>query len=469
MFDVSLLRHSCSDQRAGDFAVVATAVADHSNPIVKSLSAQAVRWLIRGLVVMIAAVALHGCRRSEPGASVPSARAATSTAVEEATTLLVSSPIGAPIEGRPWITHVCASDLDRDGRIDLLVCDAKANTITWLRQTGPGVFAESVLASDIPAPVHTEPVDMEGDGDLDLLIASMGQVFPNNDKIGAVVILENDGSQGFTRHVVVDRIARVTDVRAADFDGDGKLDLAVGQFGYDEGEVRWMRNLGDWRFESHILLSLAGTVNVCPADLTGDGKVDFVALVSQQWEEVYLFENDGRGNFSSRVIFGSTNEDFGSSGLVLCDLNRDGREDLLYTNGDGFDYAQPGSRPWHGVQWLENRGGGFFRPHRIGGFEGAYSPVGVDFDDDGDMDVVAVSGFNEWNDPKAASLMLFKNDGRMNFTRHVLARKPTHLLTCVAADFDGTGKPVFVTGGFHAYPPWDRMSRLMIWRRNPAP
>jgi hypothetical protein len=258
-------------------------------------------------------------------------------------------------------------------------------------------------------------------------------------------------------------------VRAADFDGDGKLDLAVGQFGYDEGEVRWMRNLGDWRFESHILLSLAGTVNVCPADLTGDGKVDFVALVSQQWEEVYLFENDGRGNFSSRVIFGSTNEDFGSSGLVLCDLNRDGREDLLYTNGDGFDYAQPGSRPWHGVQWLENRGGGFFRPHRIGGFEGAYSPVGVDFDDDGDMDVVAVSGFNEWNDPKAASLMLFKNDGRMNFTRHVLARKPTHLLTCVAADFDGTGKPVFVTGGFHAYPPWDRMSRLMIWRRTPAP
>ena len=73
------------------------------------------------------------------------------------------------------------------------------------------------------------------------------------------------------------------------------------------------------------------------------------------------------------VFFGSTNEDFGSSGISLCDLNRDGPPDILLTNGDGFDYAEPGARPWHGVQWLENRGGGKFRQQRIGDLLGAYS------------------------------------------------------------------------------------------------
>ena len=382
---------------------------------------------------------------------------------------LKSSSVGAPIEGRPWIAHVNAVDLDHDGLIDILACDAKANAVVWVRQTKPGTFVESVLAAELPSPVHVEAVDIDGDGDLDLLVACMGEIFPNNSKIGSVIILENDGHEHFTKHVIAENIARVNDVRAADFNGDGKLDLAVGQFGYDQGEIRWMENLGNWEFKSHLLLNRSGTVNVCVADMNGDHTPDIVAAVSQEWEEIYLFENDGHGNFKSKIIYGSTNEDYGTSGISLCDLNRDGRPDVLYTNGDGFDYAQPGSRPWHGVQWLENLGNGAFKFHRIGDFKGAYTPVGVDLDGDGATDVVAVSAFNEWSDPLAVSLMYFKNDGKMNFTPHVLARTPTHLLACVAADLDGTGQPVLITGGFHAYPPWGKMSRLMIWRKNPRP
>jgi hypothetical protein len=205
---------------------------------------------------------------------------------------------------------------------------------------------------------------------------------------------------------------------------------------------------------------------VCIADLNGDHHADIVALVSQQWEEIHLFTNDGKGVFTDKIIYGSGNEDFGSSGISLCDLNRDGRTDVLYTNGDGFDYAEPGSRPWHGVQWLENRGDGNFACHRIGDLPGAYCPVGVDLDEDGFTDVVAVSGFNNWKNPAAASLVFFRNDGKMNFIPHILAHSPTHLITCAAADLDGSGHPSLVTGGFHAYPPYENMSRLTLWRRN---
>src|SRR5690606_31664170 len=137
--------------------------------------------------------------------------------------------------------------------------------------------------------------------------------------------------------------------------------------------------------------------------------------------------NHGSGVFRDKVIFGSTNEDFGSSGISLCDLDRDGRMDVLFSNGDGFDYAQPGARPWHGVQWLQNSGADNFRHHRIATLPGAYSPVGVDLDGDADIYVICVSGFNDWSDPQAVSLIAWMNDGSQNFTPHVLAHTPTHL------------------------------------------
>jgi len=86
-------------------------------------------------------------------------------------------------------------------------------------------------------------------------------------------------------------------------------------------------------------------------------------------------------------------------------------------------------------------------------------------DGKGVMDIVCVSGFNTWKDPKAASLVVFKNDGKQNFTMHVLAHDPIEQITCAAGDLDGSGLPSIVTGGFTAYPPFERMGRITIWRQ----
>jgi hypothetical protein len=211
-------------------------------------------------------------------------------------------------------------------------------------------------------------------------------------------------------------------------------------------------------------MKISGTIDTLVADIDGDGDLDIVALVSQEWEEIYVFENDGHGNFKPRKIYGSTNEDFGSSGISLVDLDKDGDLDILYTNGDAFDYIPPGPRPWHGVQWLENKGNLKFEYHRIGDFPGAYSARAADVDHDGDLDVVVVSCFNKWDDPKAQSVIWFENDGRMNFTRHDISSNPSHLLILECADMDGDGWVDFVTGGMYTYPPYDRMSRVLLWK-----
>ena len=377
------------------------------------------------------------------------------------------TPLGSPVAEPPWIAHVNAIDLDGDGLMDLVYCESRENKIVWLRQVRRGVFEEKVIATDLQAPVHVEAADMNGTGHLDLLVASMGVVFPDNDKIGTVYILENDGHEHFTPHAVLEHTSRVTDVRAADLNGDGRLDLVLAQFGYDQGEVSWLERTGKWEFRRHVLLDLSGAINVCVADFSGTGHPDIAAVISQEWEEIYLFQNDGHGNFTNRRIWGSTNEDYGSSGISVCDLNRDGRPDIVYSNGDGFGpAATPGPRPWHGLKWLENKGDGNFRYHRVGDLPGAYSPIGIDLDGDGATDIVAVAAYADWGNQnrEAISLMWFRNDGHLNFEPHILARSPRDQLTLTVGDFDGTGKPVLATGGFYVYPPYTAMGRITLWR-----
>ena len=379
--------------------------------------------------------------------------------------LYVPRPIGNPPDGIPWITNVLVVDLDQDGLKDILVCDGRKNQVSWIRQVRPGEFEEQDIGEPVAGPAHVEVADMNGDGHLDVLVASMGVISPSNLKTGAVVVLVNDGTNHFTNRTLLEKTSRVTYVAAADFNHDGRPDLIVGQFGYIEGEIRWMENNGDWNFESHSLLDLPGTIVAPVVDLNGDGHPDVVALVAQDSEEVHAFEGDGHGHFRNRVLYGSTNKDYGSSGLCIADLNHDGKPDIVYTNGDGFDYATPGSRPWHGVQWLENLGGGKFTYHRIGDFPGAFSPVVADINGDGYDDIICSSGFNDWNDKNAVSLMCFENDGTNHFIPRVLAHAPTHLITLQAADLFNDGRVELVTGAFMFYPPYDRVSRVTLWEQ----
>lgn len=411
-------------------------------------------------------LALGGCSREHASSRQVQA---TTSAVPAPPLEYVPTRIGAPATefGRPLVTHLQIVDLDGDGLADIVYGEGQKNTVRWIRQAPRGVFTEQIIGENIPAPAHVSAADVYGRGRLDVLVASMGQITPNNDRIGAVVVLENLDNQHFKKRVLIDHVPRVTDVRGANLAGhkDRRLDLVVGQFGYAQGETRWMENKGDWQFESHLVNSQSGCIHTPVADFDGDGRPDFAALISQEWEEVHWFHDPGDGQFRDSLIWGSTNEDYGSSGLDVADVNRDGKPDLIYTNGDGFDYAVRGSHPWHGIQWLENRGGGNFMFHRVGNLPGAYSPCAADLNGDGFMDLLAVSCFADESNPQAAAMMAWVNDGRENFRPVTIARRPYQFVTAAIGDLDGNGVPVIVTGGFHALPPFEQLSNITLWRK----
>lgn len=370
--------------------------------------------------------------------------------------------------GRPTISNVNIVDLDRDGRNDVLVSDAIGGRLSWIHG-GDGGWEETLLA-EVTAPARATPVDFDGDGDLDIVVAALGSLFPTNDKTGYVLLLTNDGHQAFSPRVLAGELGRVADVQPADFDGDGDVDFSVAAFGHIQtGAVGWLEQREGGRFDLHLLLETPGGIHVPVVDLDADGSPDFLALVAQNTEQVVAFLNDGRGHFRQELVYDAGTPLYGSSGIDVADMDGDGDLDVLYTNGDSFDLVGKAAaahvllRPYHGLRWIENLGSLEFAPHLIWNFYGAFAPSAGDLDGDGDMDALAVSMFNDWGDPGRQSIFWFENDGRQGFTPHGIANAPTHLVTADLGDLDGDGRLDAVTGGMHVVGPFDRVGRVTFW------
>lgn len=399
---------------------------------------------------------------------VPAAPSPVRTSFPASKLPLTKTTLGRAPAGRPLITNVQIVDLDRDGIPDVLVCDAVAHRVMWSRQAPRGTWQEHALGDvELPAPCHVTPADLDGDGDLDLVVAVLGSVYPSDDPIGKVVWLENDGKQHFTTHVILDDLRRVADVQVGDLNGDGRPDLTVAEFGYDRGRVLWLENKGG-RFRDHELLALPGAIHVPIVDLDGDGKPDVVTIVSQDEEEVIAFENQGGGKFRRRSLYRQVNFDFGSSGLFVTDLDGDGKPDLLLSSGDNLEITYPAPQPWHGCILLENKGGWKFEPRRIATVPGVYAAAVGDLNGDGHPDVVLACMFNDWRREGSASVVWLENDGKGNFQTWQIADSPSHLATVAVGDLDGDGRADVVAGSLHVQGPFHRLGRVTLWMSDNA-
>jgi hypothetical protein len=256
---------------------------------------------------------------------------------------------------------------------------------------------------------------------------------------------------------LLENVGRVADVRAADFNGDGRVDLVVAVFGWRQsGEILYLENQASnelpLRFLVHRLDERHGTIHVPVADLNHDGKPDFVALISQEHETIVAFLNEGAGRFRKETIYTAPHPVFGSSGIQLVDLDSDGDLDVLYTNGDSLDTPYV-LKPYHGVQWLENRGAYPFVPHRLLDQYGVSCAVAADLDGDGRCDIAVVSFlaadvYPQRQKLKLPAVTLLMQTAKGSFTPYTLESATCDHLTCAVGELDGNRRPDLVVGNF---------------------
>ncbi len=363
----------------------------------------------------------------------------------------------------PMISNISVVHLSDKTRPELLVTDMGSGLVMTLRpwEAKP---AWRILAK-LNNPAHAEVVDLDGDGVKDLLVADLGSFPPTDRRCGSVVWLRGGADGSFTPVTLLKDVGRVADVQAADFNGDGKLDLIVAAFGWqDTGQIILLENkTRDWKqpvFEPHILDHRHGAIHVPVWDLNGDGKPDFVALIAQEHETVVAFLNEGNFQFRPRPLFSAGDPSYGSSGIQLVDFNGDGKVDVLYTNGDTLDEPHL-LKAYHGVQWLENRTTDWAEPvfvhHPIGPMYGVHRAVAVDLSGRGRLDVLATSylpveAFPQRQARNLDAVVLFEQVAPGKFERHTLESVRCDHATCAVGDLFGSGRPDLITASLCRLP-----------------
>ena len=125
----------------------------------------------------------------------------------------------------------------------------------------------------------------------------------------------------------------------------------------------------------------------------------------------------------------------------------------MLTHGDMLDEFL--LKPYHGIQWLENRGTFPFTEHTLAALNGVVGPKIVDLDRDGDLDIVAVAFVPDPRGPDQGpalslpSLVWLEQVAPGRFERHTLETGGRHV-SVDAADYDGDGDVDLVVGNFNA-------------------
>jgi len=246
-------------------------------------------------------------------------------------------------------------------------------------------------------------------------IAVVGILHPNNEDEGSIIRLyKSEEKQTNKYEVLVDSIYRPVWMEKFDYNYDGRQDYLVCEYGNDIGRLSIYYDQGT-EFELYILENIPGSIVTRTYDFNNDGFMDIAALYAQGDERIVIYYNDGegefRGGFSIAARFPGV---YGSMYFDLHDFDRDGDMDIIYVNGDNFDYSQV-LKPYHGIRIYENDGYNEFTERYFFPIYGAGRVCISDFDLDGDDDIVVAANFGDMEHNPERGIIYLENEGLYSY------------------------------------------------------
>ncbi|MCP4695106.1 MAG: VCBS repeat-containing protein, partial [Desulfobacterales bacterium] len=254
----------------------------------------------------------------------------------------------AGVDTGSW-AYPAMADVTGDGAPDLFVGADIGSVFIYYNQGSPDAPAWSATPDSTLAITEGENAaptlaDLDGDGDLDLLVG--------NNVTGTLTLFRNQGSATTpswrletSAYGGVSEPDQAMQPEFADMDGDGALDLILGR----NGDLALYENTGSavspaWSRTQEGFAGFGGSSSVSPGagDWDGDGDMDMVT--GEHWGKLTFLQNDGQGQWSHADITFPF-ELFGGAAPALTDWDNDGDMDMLIgqTHGQLHQYTNTGS------------------------------------------------------------------------------------------------------------------------------